>query len=91
MSWRPGWRGPAGYHCVNQPEMIELVEVVSGHDTAAETIGLLCGGALSAGRAPIHVRRAVPGFIANRLQYALLRGCSRRPPTVCAATQMWTR
>ena len=48
MSWRPGWRGPAGYHCFNQPEMIELVEVVSGHDTAAETIGLLCRWALSA-------------------------------------------
>jgi 3-hydroxybutyryl-CoA dehydrogenase len=63
----------AGYHCFNPPEMIELVEVVSGRDTAAETIGQLCRWAVSAGRAPIHVRRAVPGFIANRLQYALLR------------------
>jgi 3-hydroxybutyryl-CoA dehydrogenase len=63
----------AGYHCFNPPEMIELVEVVSGRDTAAETIGQLCRWAVSAGRAPIHVRHAVPGFIANRLQYALLR------------------
>ena len=63
----------AGYHCFNPPEMIELVEVVSGRDTAADTIDQLCQWAVSAGRAPIHVRRAVPGFIANRLQYALLR------------------
>ena len=63
----------AGYHCFNPPEMIELVEVVSGRDTAADTIDQLCQWAVSAGRAPIHVRRAVRGFIANRLQYALLR------------------
>ncbi len=76
-----GWRGPAGsprsYHCFNPPEMIELVEVVSGRDTAAGTIAQLCRWAVSAGRAPIHVRRAVPGFIANRLQYALLREAVR--------------
>jgi len=53
--------------------MIELVEVVSGRDTAEETIQQLQAWTRSVGKTPIHVLRAVPGFVANRLQYALLR------------------
>ncbi len=53
--------------------MIELVEVVSGRGTAEETILQLQAWTRSAGKTPIHVRRAIPSFVANRLQYALLR------------------
>jgi 3-hydroxybutyryl-CoA dehydrogenase len=49
----------AGFHWFNPPELIELVEVVSGTRRV--------------GKSPVHVRGDVPGFIVNRLQYALVR------------------
>lgn len=63
----------AGLHWFNPPELVELVEVVPGPDTAPETVDALRAWARSLGKVPILVRRDVPGFVANRLQYALLR------------------
>ena len=63
----------AGHYWFNPPKMIEPVEVVSGRDTAEETIQQLQAWTRSVGKTPIHVLRAAPGFVANRLQYALLR------------------
>jgi 3-hydroxybutyryl-CoA dehydrogenase len=63
----------AGFHWFNPPELIELVEVVSGPRTAPATAAALIGWARELGKAPVHVRRDVPGFIVNRLQYALVR------------------
>jgi 3-hydroxybutyryl-CoA dehydrogenase len=63
----------AGLHWFNPPELVELVEVVGGEDTAPETLETLAGWMKLLGKAPVVVRRDVPGFVANRLQYALLR------------------
>jgi 3-hydroxybutyryl-CoA dehydrogenase len=63
----------AGLHWFNPPELVELVEVVGGEHTAAGTLDLLVDWARQLGKAPVVVRRDVPGFVANRLQYALLR------------------
>jgi 3-hydroxybutyryl-CoA dehydrogenase len=63
----------AGLHWFNPPELVELVEVVGGEGTAPETLDVLADWALQLGKAPVVVRRDVPGFVANRLQYALLR------------------
>jgi len=63
----------AGLHWFNPPELVELVEVVGGTRTAPETIDTLCAWSGAIGKAPVVVRRDVQGFVANRLQYALLR------------------
>jgi 3-hydroxybutyryl-CoA dehydrogenase len=71
-----GLEGPerfAGLHWFNPPELVELVEVVGAEDTAPETLEILAGWMEQLGKAPVVVRRDVPGFVANRLQYALLR------------------
>ena len=63
----------AGLHWFNPPELVELVEVVGGERTSPETLDALAGWMEELGKAPVVVRRDVPGFVANRLQYALLR------------------
>jgi 3-hydroxybutyryl-CoA dehydrogenase len=63
----------AGLHWLNPAELVELVEVVGGEQTAPETLTALVGWMEELGKAPVVVRHDVPGFVANRLQYALLR------------------
>jgi 3-hydroxybutyryl-CoA dehydrogenase len=63
----------AGLHFLNPPELVELVEVVGGERTAPQTLETLASWMEQLGKAPIVVRRDVPGFVVNRLQYALLR------------------
>ena len=63
----------AGLHFLNPPELVEVVEVVGGERTAPSTLETLAGWMRKLGKAPIVVRRDTPGFVVNRLQYALLR------------------
>jgi 3-hydroxybutyryl-CoA dehydrogenase len=63
----------AGLHWLNPPELVELVEVVGGERTAPEILETLAGWMEELGKSPVVVRRDVPGFVVNRLQYALLR------------------
>jgi 3-hydroxybutyryl-CoA dehydrogenase len=63
----------AGLHFLNPPELVEVVEVVGAEGTAPETLATLKGWTEELGKAPVVVRVDVPGFVVNRLQYALLR------------------
>jgi 3-hydroxybutyryl-CoA dehydrogenase len=63
----------AGLHFLNPPELVQVVEVVGGARTARETLETLRGWMEELGKAPVVVRIDVPGFVVNRLQYALLR------------------
>jgi 3-hydroxybutyryl-CoA dehydrogenase len=63
----------AGLHFLNPPELVEAVEVVGGERTGPATLETLAGWMRELGKAPIVVRRDTPGFVVNRLQYALLR------------------
>jgi 3-hydroxyacyl-CoA dehydrogenase len=63
----------AGWHWFNPAELVPLVEVVGGPRTAPQTLDRLAAWSAAVGKEPVRVRRDVPGFIANRLQYALLR------------------
>lgn len=60
-------------HFWNPPHAIPLVEVVPGTRTATaavdQTVALLRG----IGAEPVVLRKAVPGFIGNRLQFAVMR------------------
>jgi 3-hydroxybutyryl-CoA dehydrogenase len=63
----------AALHWFNPPELVELVEIVAGPATAPATLERLVAWARAAGKTPVRLEREVPGFVANRLQYALIR------------------
>jgi len=63
----------AGMHWFNPPELVPLVEIVEGSRTAPATAMKLIEWARALGKRPVHVRRDIPGFIANRIQYAVFR------------------
>lgn len=62
-----------GMHWINPPEYVPLVEVISGQKTepqVTETTRLL---AEHLGKMAVVIKKDVPGFASNRLQFALLR------------------
>jgi 3-hydroxybutyryl-CoA dehydrogenase len=63
----------AGLHWFNPADLVALVEVVPAPGTSAATVETLRGWMLGLGKTPVVLTRAVPGFVANRLQYALIR------------------
>ena len=60
-------------HFLNPPFFVPLVEVVPTTQTSEETTGVIMELLTSLGKQPILVEREVPGFVASRLQMALLR------------------
>jgi 3-hydroxybutyryl-CoA dehydrogenase len=60
-------------HFWNPPHAIPLVEVVPGRMTSDVTIARTMDLMRAIGQEPVLIRREIPGFIGNRLQYALLR------------------
>lgn len=60
-------------HPFNPVYLLPLVEVVGGQHTAPETIAAASRIYAELGMHPLHVRKEVPGFIADRLLEALWR------------------
>jgi 3-hydroxyacyl-CoA dehydrogenase len=60
-------------HPFNPPHLVPLVEVVGGEKTGPEAIEQALAFYTAIGKQPIHIRREVPGHVANRLQAALWR------------------
>lgn len=60
-------------HPFNPPHIIPLVEVVGGTKTSPEAIQQAMRFYASIGKKPIHLRKELPGHVANRLQAALYR------------------
>jgi carnitine 3-dehydrogenase len=60
-------------HPFNPPHVIPLVEVVGGTRTAPETIQGTMSFYASIGKRPIHLKKEIPGHVANRIQSALYR------------------
>lgn len=65
----------AGFHFLNPAHLTAVVEVVPGRATAPETVERLADLGRRMGKTPLVLRRDVPGFIWNRLQFAVLREC----------------
>ena len=55
------------------PQLVPLVEVCAGPETDPDVVPWLCGALRAAGKEPVVVEKEIPGFLGNRLQYALLR------------------
>ena len=60
-------------HWINPPHLVPVVEVVRGEETSSETTELAYSLLQKIGKVPVKVRKEIPGFIINRLQFALLR------------------
>ena len=60
-------------HFWNPPYIMPLVEVVPGDETSAEAISTTFKLLEAVGKRPALVKKAVPGFVGNRLQHALRR------------------
>jgi len=55
------------------PQLIPLVEVCAGPETAPDVTRWVCEQLKAAGKQPAVIDREIPGFIGNRLQFAMLR------------------
>ena len=60
-------------HWFNPSHIVPLIEVIRGDDTTEETANTEFDFSLRIGKQPIHVKKDALGFIANRLQAAILR------------------
>jgi enoyl-CoA hydratase/3-hydroxyacyl-CoA dehydrogenase len=61
-----------GMHFFNPPVRMDLVEVISGAETAAETLELTEALAADVGKTPVRVHKDSPGFIVNRILVPLM-------------------
>ena len=63
----------AGMHFWNPPHIVPLVEVTRGAQTSDETAETLMDVCRKLGKRPILVQHDIPGFVGNRLQFAVVR------------------
>jgi 3-hydroxybutyryl-CoA dehydrogenase len=62
-----------GMHWVNPPELVPLVEVIKGEKTTEPTLKTIFEIGEKLGKVPVVIRKDVPGFGLNRLQFSVLR------------------
>jgi 3-hydroxybutyryl-CoA dehydrogenase len=62
-------------HPLNPPELIPLVEIVPGARTSAVAVQRASGYLRALGRFPIHLKRAIPGYVVGRIAAAVWREC----------------
>jgi 3-hydroxybutyryl-CoA dehydrogenase len=62
-----------GTHWWNPPYLVPLVEVIRTEKTSDEAITATIDLLRRVGKAPVEVKKDVPGFVGNRLQHALWR------------------
>ena len=62
-----------GMHWSNPPHIIPMIEVIQGQQTASETVETIRDFIKSLGLLPVLLKKDVPGFVENRVPYALLR------------------
>lgn len=60
-------------HFMNPPHLMAAVEVVPGGATSPATVAAACELLEKLGKVPVVLKREALGFLANRLQFALLR------------------
>ncbi|WP_112322930.1 5-formyl-3-hydroxy-2-methylpyridine 4-carboxylate 5-dehydrogenase [Oceanibium sediminis] len=64
-----------GMHWSNPPHIVPMIEVIGGEQTAPETVAFIRDLITSLGLLPVVLKKDVPGFVENRVLYALLREC----------------
>jgi 3-hydroxybutyryl-CoA dehydrogenase/5-formyl-3-hydroxy-2-methylpyridine 4-carboxylate dehydrogenase len=64
-----------GMHWSNPPHIIPIVEVIAGAQTAPRVVNWMVERIRAIHLLPVVVKKDVPGFVENRVLYALLREC----------------
>jgi 3-hydroxyacyl-CoA dehydrogenase len=64
-----------GMHWSNPPHLIPMIEVIPGERTSEETVAAAKGLIERIGYVPSLLRKEVPGFVENRVLYAIMREC----------------
>jgi 5-formyl-3-hydroxy-2-methylpyridine 4-carboxylate dehydrogenase len=64
-----------GMHWSNPPHIIPIIEVVAGAETAPETVERMSALIRAINLIPILIKKDVPGFVENRVLYAIMREC----------------
>jgi 3-hydroxybutyryl-CoA dehydrogenase len=64
-----------GCHWLFPPYLLPTVEVIRGEQTAGETVERAVEFVEAVDRTPVVVERDVPGFVWNRVQFAVVREC----------------
>ena len=67
-----GWR-VVGSHFFLPAQIVPLVEVSRGPATSEETVQWTCAHWEACGKVPVRIEKDVPGYVANRIQAALVR------------------
>lgn len=62
-----------GMHWSNPPHLIPVIEVIRGERTSEDTVDAVRDLVRAIGMIPVVIRRDVPGFVENRILYAILR------------------
>lgn len=63
-------------HPFNPPELMPLVELVPSERTSPETVTTVKEFYVSLGKVPIPLSKEIPGFVINRLQWAITKEAS---------------
>jgi len=64
-----------GWHWSNPPHLIPMNEVINGEKTAPEVTAAIEELTRRIGYHPVTLRKEVPGFVENRVLYAIMREC----------------
>ena len=64
-----------GMHWSNPPHIIPMIEVIAGEKTAPDVVGQVVEVVRRTGHLPVTIRKDVPGFVENRVLYAVMREC----------------
>lgn len=60
-------------HWFNPPHIVPIVEVVPSPDTSEEVTKITIALHKKIGKLPVRINREIPGFLANRVQFAMIR------------------
>jgi 3-hydroxybutyryl-CoA dehydrogenase/5-formyl-3-hydroxy-2-methylpyridine 4-carboxylate dehydrogenase len=66
-------------HWSNPPHIIPMIEVIAGDKTSPATVTWMVDQIKALGLLPVVVQKDVPGFVENRVLYAL-----------CASASTWS-
>lgn len=63
----------AGYHWVNPPHLVPLVEIIRGDNTIDPVVEAIKKVSYHISKEPVVINKSVSGFVLNRIQFAVLR------------------